>query len=146
MPNQRRNRRPRPRIDYTSFVGSGTTISTPITTVTLLTEPSQIAEQLHVEELQVAGVYQMESAGVTGIATVSMVPEKTGTTSAFEDSGVRNRFIMGNDVGVPFVVVFKNMNLGAGVALRFEITPRVESSDAVHSVIVMTKVVFRELG
>ncbi len=143
--NRTRTRRPRPRIDYQFFSGNGTTPGTPAITVTLLSEPSEIGEQFHVEELQVAGVYKCTTAGVVGVSTVSMVPERTGLTSNFENAGVRNRFIMGNDQGIPFVLIYKNMNLGSGVALRFEMTPRTESGDTPHQFNVGVKIVFREL-
>ncbi len=145
MTTARRTRRSRPRIAYTNFNGTGTTIGSPIFSVTLLAEPSNIAEQLHMEELQVAGIYRMNTATVLGVATMSCFPERSGVTANFQDAGVRVRFMMGNDQGIPFLFKFKNMNLAAGHSLRVQMTPRDESSDAVHSVVLQTKVVFREL-
>ncbi len=143
--SRRRTQRSRPRITYTSSAGSGTTLGTAIFTVTLIAEPSTLAEQLHLEELQVAGIYRLETAGVIGVATMTAFAERTGVTANFQDAGVRVRFMMGNDTGIPFLFKFKNMNLPAGHALRLIMTPRNESADSVHSVVLQTKSVFREL-
>ncbi len=145
MTTQRRPRarRSRPRIDYTLLGGSGTTMATSIISVVLLSEPSQLAEQLHVEELQLVGIYRISAAGLA-CATVTAFAERTGVTANFEDAGVRVRLTPANESGVPFIFRFKNINLNAGHGLRVTFTPRQETSDVTHTVEMIAKTVFRE--
>ncbi len=145
MTMRRGSRRPRPRIDYVFAGGSGSTIGTAIVTITLVAELTPANEQLHHEEVQVVGTYQVGTALANGIATLSVFSQRTGATVTHEDGGVRTRLLVGSDQGVPFIFRFKNINQKSGEALRLELTPQSESGDVSHIVRMGIKVVSREL-
>ncbi len=140
-------RRPRPIIKIDEYSGNTGTAGAAIITVTPIAEVGVTGDQYHVETFQITGICRSSGGGQNmAVHTLRLWAPKTSAVFTDEDRGMRTRFILSNESGVPFVATFKNMNVRTGESLRFELINANETdATSTHYVSATAKLVYREI-